>query len=32
VADIDEPVDLVHLPPGWLDGLEFAGRLREQQS
>lgn len=22
VADIDEPADLRHLPPGWLDGLE----------
>ena len=21
VADVDEPEDLVHLPPGWLDGL-----------
>jgi rSAM/selenodomain-associated transferase 1 len=31
VADIDEPVDLVHLPPGWLDGLEVAGRLRERR-
>lgn len=25
VADIDEPPDLVHLPPGWLDGLARAG-------
>ncbi len=24
VADIDEPADLVHLPPGWLDGLQPA--------
>ena len=24
VADIDEPADLVHLPPGWLDGLGAA--------
>jgi rSAM/selenodomain-associated transferase 1 len=31
VADIDEPVDLVHLPPGWLDGLEIASRIREPQ-
>ena len=31
VADIDEPVDLVHVPPGWLDGLEIASRIREQQ-
>jgi uncharacterized protein len=31
VADIDEPVDLVHLPPGWLDGSEIASRIREQQ-
>lgn len=31
VADIDEPVDLVHLPPGWLDGLEIASGIREQQ-
>jgi rSAM/selenodomain-associated transferase 1 len=31
VADIDEPMDLVHLPPGWLDGLEVAGRLRERR-
>ena len=31
VADIDEPVDLVHLPPGWLDGLAVASRIREQQ-
>ncbi len=30
VADIDEPADLVHLPPGWLDGLGLAGRIREQ--
>lgn len=25
VADIDEPVDLVHLPPGWLPGAVPAG-------
>lgn len=31
VADIDEPADLVHLPPGWLDGLDLASRVREQQ-
>lgn len=31
VADIDEPVDLVHLPPGWLDGLPVACGLRAQQ-
>lgn len=31
VADIDEPVDLVNVPPGWLDGLEIASRIREQQ-
>lgn len=30
VADIDEPVDLRHLPPGWLDGLDVTGRIREQ--
>ena len=29
VADIDEPLDLKHLPPGWLDGLELANRIRE---
>jgi rSAM/selenodomain-associated transferase 1 len=26
VADIDEPADLAHLPPGWLDGLPHAQR------
>jgi rSAM/selenodomain-associated transferase 1 len=26
VADIDEPDDLVHLPPGWLDGMPGTGR------
>lgn len=31
VADIDEPVDLAHVPPGWLDGWEIASRIREQQ-
>ena len=31
VADIDEPADLTHLPPGWLDGLEIASPMREQQ-
>jgi uncharacterized protein len=31
VADIDEPVDLMHLPPGWLDGLDAASRMREPQ-
>ena len=31
VTDIDAPADLVHLPPGWLDGLAFAGQNREQQ-
>lgn len=31
VADIDEPVDLVHLPPGWLDALNAASRIREPQ-
>lgn len=31
VADIDEPADLVHLPPGWLDGLELASRTQEPQ-
>lgn len=31
VADIDEPVDLVNVPPGWLDSLEIACRIREQQ-
>jgi rSAM/selenodomain-associated transferase 1 len=25
VADIDEPADLVHLPPGWLEGLGGPG-------
>lgn len=25
VADIDEPADLVHLPPGWLAGLALPG-------
>jgi rSAM/selenodomain-associated transferase 1 len=32
VADIDEPADLVHLPPGWLDGLELGSRAQEPQS
>ncbi|GCL62812.1 hypothetical protein AQPW35_18930 [Rubrivivax pictus] len=32
VADIGEPVELVHVPPGWLDGLEIASRIREQQA
>jgi rSAM/selenodomain-associated transferase 1 len=31
VADIDEPGDLVHLPPGWLDNLDIASRTWEQQ-
>ena len=31
VADIDEPVDLIHLPPGWLHGLDAASGTREQQ-
>ena len=31
VADIDEPADLVHLPPGWLDGLDLASRVQERQ-
>jgi uncharacterized protein len=31
VADIDEPGDLVHLPPGWLDNLDNASRTWEQQ-
>lgn len=31
VADIDEPVDLVHLPPGWLDHLDIANRTGEGQ-
>ena len=26
VADVDEPGDLVHLPPGWLDGLDVSSR------
>jgi glycosyltransferase A (GT-A) superfamily protein (DUF2064 family) len=26
VADIDEPADLAHLPPGWLDGCPQAPR------
>jgi rSAM/selenodomain-associated transferase 1 len=30
VADIDESADLVHLPPGWLDGLRASGRSAEQ--
>jgi rSAM/selenodomain-associated transferase 1 len=30
VADIDEPADLVHLPPGWLEGLDVSSRLRER--
>ncbi|MCU0919639.1 MAG: TIGR04282 family arsenosugar biosynthesis glycosyltransferase [Methylibium sp.] len=31
VADIDEPGDLMHLPPGWLDNLDNASRTWEQQ-
>lgn len=31
VADIDEPTDLVHLPPGWLDGLDVVSSVEEQQ-
>lgn len=31
VADIDEPADLVHLPPGWLDDLGLAGLGPERQ-
>ena len=31
VADIDEPADLVHLPPGWLDDLGLAGQGLERQ-
>jgi glycosyltransferase A (GT-A) superfamily protein (DUF2064 family) len=31
VADVDEPADLRHLPPGWLDGLDVACRAREPQ-
>lgn len=31
VADIDEPADLVHLPAGWLDGLEVVGSVRDRQ-
>lgn len=31
VADIDEPDDLVHLPPGWLDGLGLESRVRAGQ-
>jgi rSAM/selenodomain-associated transferase 1 len=31
VADIDEPVDLVHVPPAWLDGLKIASRTRQRQ-
>jgi rSAM/selenodomain-associated transferase 1 len=27
VADVDEPGDLVHLPPGWLDGLDVSSRI-----
>lgn len=30
VADIDEPADLAHLPPGWLDGLDVPGRIQGQ--
>jgi uncharacterized protein len=32
VADIDEPADLMHVPPGWLDGLDAASRTWERQS
>jgi uncharacterized protein len=32
VADIDEPLDLVHLPSGWLDGLDAASRTWERQA
>lgn len=31
VADIDEPADLVHLPTGWLDGLDVVSAVEEQQ-
>ena len=31
VADIDEPADLVHLSPGWLDDLGLAGLGPERQ-
>lgn len=31
VADIDEPADLVHLPTGWLDGLDVVSSVEEQQ-
>lgn len=30
VADIDEPADLAHLPPGWLDGLAVAHPIAGQ--
>lgn len=29
VADIDEPADLVHLPPGWLEGIPTHNPLAE---
>jgi glycosyltransferase A (GT-A) superfamily protein (DUF2064 family) len=32
VADIDEPADLAHLPPGWLDGLDVPVPVQEQRS
>jgi len=31
VPDIDEPADLAHLPPGWLDDLGLARRGLERQ-
>lgn len=31
VADVDEPADLVHLPPGWLDGLDVVSPVQERQ-
>lgn len=32
VADIDEPADLAHLPPGWLDGLVVAAEPKPATS
>jgi uncharacterized protein len=32
VADIDEPIDLMHLPPGWLDGLVLPNPVRGHPS
>jgi hypothetical protein len=32
VADVDEPADLAHLPPGWIDGLALAHRATEPRA